>query len=281
MGIPAAIGVGAISPPPAGDIASQVVTGTLGAIGPGIPAWIAGPLNIAIWGSINTALTTTGGSGSASVGSGTGIAAGAAINSKNVPPGTTWKTFSSSSGTLAFPTVTLTGHAKAPNSSIIDLSTSYPLAALLGAAVTGPNIPASTTVSSVNAAAGSVTLNNAPTATNPTKGPQFFTFALTASSVADGTDSAALFTGAAVEYSATVQIEKSFDGGATWIVANTPVWGTLAAFTAGTPVSLSFGEPERGVGYRVNCIAFTSGVINYRLSSSGAATMALGINQLT
>ena len=37
--------------------------------------------------------------------------------------------------------------------------------------------------------------------------------------------------------------------------------GSLAQFTAGTPVNHPFGEPEQGVLYRVNCVAYTSGTI--------------------
>jgi hypothetical protein len=280
MGIPASNGFNGNYPPPAGDLASQVITGALSAIGPGIPMLIVGPFNIAVWGSINTALTTTHGSASASVASGTGIAAGVAINSKNVPPGTTWATFSGTSGTLAFPVQILTGHAKAPNSTIVDLPVSANLAGLLGSTVTGPGIQTATTVTAVDAVNGIATLSAAPTASNTTKSPQFFQFALTNNSVTSGTDSAAIFTGAGVTFSGTVNIERCLDG-ATWLVANSGGGGSLAQFTAGTPVNLAFGEPERGVLYRVNCVAYTSGTINYRISSSGAATMALAINQLT
>jgi hypothetical protein len=51
----------------------------------------------------------------------------------------------------------------------------------------------------------------------------------------------------------------------------------LASFSAGTPVSLTFGEPERGVLYRLNCLSYASGVVNYRLSSTGMAAMSLSL----
>jgi hypothetical protein len=34
--------------------------------------------------------------------------------------------------------------------------------------------------------------------------------------------------------------------------------GTLAQYTTGTPVNFAFGEPERGVLYRLNCIIFAA-----------------------
>lgn len=64
---------------------------------------------------------------------------------------------------------------------------------------------------------------------------------------------------------ATIQLEKSYDGGTTW-------HGIYAAGTqiyvwsyAGTNISETVDEPEPGVVYRLNCTAFTSAV-NYRMS---------------
>jgi hypothetical protein len=62
----------------------------------------------------------------------------------------------------------------------------------------------------------------------------------------------------------TVAVERSFDGGTTFIAVARDTSGTAATFTAAT--SLSISEPERSVLYRLNCTAFTSGTINYRLS---------------
>lgn len=62
---------------------------------------------------------------------------------------------------------------------------------------------------------------------------------------------------------ATVQVERSFDSGATWLplTAN----GTqLEKFTAAASEQLQ--EDESGVQYRFNCTAYTSGTVNYRLS---------------
>lgn len=62
----------------------------------------------------------------------------------------------------------------------------------------------------------------------------------------------------------TARLEKSFDGGATWLPCCEDNTGTAAAYTA--PVNLSGFEPEYGVLYRWNCTDYTSGTVNYRIS---------------
>jgi hypothetical protein len=202
MGQPAPAGVGASGLPPSGDKANAVISGIITAVGPTAPFAFYGPFNVNVWASINTALTTTVGSSGISVTSGTGLAVGNAVNSINVPLGTTFATFSGTTGTLAFP----------------------------------------------------------PGVTN--------------ASVTTGTDNAATFTGAAINFSGTIQLEKSFNGGATWSLANIAQTGTIAQWTAGTPLSQTFSESEKQVLYRLNCIAYTSGTINYRLSETGIAALS-------
>ena len=202
MGIPAPAGVAATGLPPAGDQANAVLSGKITAVGPSLPFAFRGPMNLALWASINTTLTTTAGSTAATIASATGLAAGDAIKSANVPAGTTI------------------------------------------AAIAGTN----------------VTLSQNATVT--------------------GADTAATFTGALVTFAATVQLERSFDGGSTWIVCNAGSLGALAQWTAG-PVSLTFGEPEKNVLYRFNCTAYTSGTINYRISQTGGAAESLAIGPLS
>ena len=96
-----------------------------------------------------------------------------------------------------------------------------------------------------------------------------------------GTDANASFTGAAIDYVGTVQVERTFDGGFTWVVCNIGGAGQLAQFAAGTPVSVTFGEPEKDVLYRLNCIAYSSGTINYRISQTGGAAESLAIGPLS
>lgn len=62
----------------------------------------------------------------------------------------------------------------------------------------------------------------------------------------------------------TVTVERSFDGGTTFVPVARDTSGTAASFTA--PTSLSISEPEKGVLYRLNCTAYTSGTASYRLS---------------
>jgi hypothetical protein len=65
-------------------------------------------------------------------------------------------------------------------------------------------------------------------------------------------------------FTGTVQVERSFDNGTTWIALARDGTGAVASFTA--PATLVGTEPERGCLYRFSCTAFTSGSINYRLS---------------
>lgn len=62
----------------------------------------------------------------------------------------------------------------------------------------------------------------------------------------------------------TAQLERSFDLGVTWIPVSKDTSGAAAAYTA--PATVLGFEPERGVRYRVNCTAYTSGTISYRVS---------------
>jgi hypothetical protein len=293
MGIPAVAGLADTLPLPAGDRANTGFVGTFSAIGPSPVIPIYGPANVAIWASVNTTLTLTAGSASATVASATGLAIGGAINSAFLPAGCTIKNLVSTTVTLGFPTYTYYGNATVGSNLITGLaSTQW----LLGATITGPGIPNGTTVTKIVTAAvaatsnqpygspaqpGTIQISNNVTTASVLSAPVAFNFLLAANIVPAATDTAALFTGAGTTFSATVQLERSFDGGNTWVVCNVGGSGTLAQYTAGTPVSAAFAEPELGVLYRLNCIAYTSGTINYRVTTTGAAAMSLAINQLS
>ena len=250
-------------------------------------------MNLSIWASKTDALTTTAGSASATASSGSGIAVGDAINSVLVPEGSTIGALSGTTITLAFPVQTYQGQTAAGYPQITGLPVT---AGLLGATVTGAGIPASTTVLQVLVAAvpatnlspgqsGTVLLSHAVTsAPNTSLTYQPFEFAPTGNAVlASGTDSAATFTGSAIEYVGSVQLERSFDGGATFIIWSEDRTGTMAIYAAGTPVSYSFGEPEKGVLYRLNATAYTSTstiTIHYRISQTGGAAESLNVGQL-
>lgn len=55
---------------------------------------------------------------------------------------------------------------------------------------------------------------------------------------------------------ATVAVQRSFDGGSTWV--------SVESFTADTQKRGL--EAENGIKYRMSCSAYTSGTIAYRIS---------------
>jgi hypothetical protein len=306
MGIPSTIGISASGQPNAGDQANAVLSGVISGIGPSAPFAFRGPMNLALWGSFSSALTTTAASLAASVATAGALAAGANINSVNVVPGTTVKTIAGTNITLAVPPLTIHGTIESnghltlqPPTGPVGFATQ-----LVGATVTLPSnasgmtLPAGTTVVAViqndipatsnppyagqNAI---VQLSNVPSNLPTVKGRIAFQFATTANIIAAGsTDAAATFTGAGIDYVGTVQLERTFDGGNTWLVCNIGSSGVLAQWSAGTPVNLTFGEPEKNVLYRLNCTAYTvtSGIaLNYRISQTGGAAESLAIGPLS
>lgn len=58
---------------------------------------------------------------------------------------------------------------------------------------------------------------------------------------------------------ATVDLERSFDDGATWEVRQ--------SFT--TDTSTAIFEPEPKTKYRLNCTSFTTGPVSYRIGGTG------------
>ena len=64
-------------------------------------------------------------------------------------------------------------------------------------------------------------------------------------------------------FSGGAQLERSFDGGTTWLPI-TAAGTQLYKWTG--PASEVVDEAEYGVLYRLNCTAYTSGTINYRIS---------------
>ena len=63
----------------------------------------------------------------------------------------------------------------------------------------------------------------------------------------------------------TVVLERSFDGGTTWFPAFHTNGGAAISFTAPVCMPIACGD-ELGVLHRLNCTAYTSGTIAYRLS---------------
>lgn len=192
------------APTLAGDQANSVISGTFTAKGPSAPLLLYGTYNIIIYGSVNTTLTTTAGSLTASVASATGLYEGAAIYGANIPRGTTIGTLSGTTVTLALPP----GYTAAAN-------------------------------------------------------------------VSTGADTAALFYN--ITPVATVQVERSFDGGKTWVVVGVGGGGAAAVYANPASISIQGGEAEKGMAYRLNCTAYTSGTINYRISATGQMALTTGV----
>jgi len=71
-------------------------------------------------------------------------------------------------------------------------------------------------------------------------------------------------------FTATVIIERSFDGGVTFLPLPTDTIGTQNAYTA--PVTLTVNEPEPGAIYRLRCSSFGAGPVNYRMASGPRLT---------
>ena len=297
MAVPAKSGVAAAGLPNSGDQANAVLSGTMTAVGPTAPFAFRGPMNLLIYASLVATLTTTTGSLAATLNSATGLAAGASVNSVNVPHGTTLGALSGTNATLALMPHTDWGTFTSDGK----LTGAFATDRILGATITIPStaegvtLPAGTTVSAIlqkNVAAtdfspgvpGIVQLSAAPTALPNETAVAAFQQSYTGNGVqVTGADGAAIFTGAGVTWNGTVQLERSFDGGSTWVVCNIGSAGALAQYSGTTvqPVSLTFGEPEKQVLYRLNMIAYTSGTVNYRISQTGGAAESLAIGPLS
>lgn len=70
----------------------------------------------------------------------------------------------------------------------------------------------------------------------------------------------------------TVVLECSYDGGTTWLASLFKF--TLTAIQLVSVAATSSSESEPGVLYRVRCSAFTSGTINWRISSGANRDVA-------
>jgi len=62
-------------------------------------------------------------------------------------------------------------------------------------------------------------------------------------------------------FEATVTLQRSFDGGSTWLTCSLDAQGTPAVFTGA--VELRIDDAEPGTLYRLSCV-WASGTVNYR-----------------
>lgn len=280
------------------DRANGLVTGTLAAIGAGKVLSVWGPFNVLVWGSVNTTLTIGAvGTNSGTVGAATNIAVGDSVNSTLVPPGTTVATIVGTTFTFGFPTQTwrgvITKGAAAIGfgaTTLNGLLDGQALSTLVGSTVRDPNgyFPTGTTVIAVGANGTSVVTSVPPTSVPTTSDTVPIEFSLTANALVAGADTGATFTGATTPIGAATtsfQIERSLDGGATFVVANIGGSQQLAQFTAVIgPLSVAFGDPEANALYRINVTVYsasTNVTPNYRLSASGQAGMSLQAPAIT
>lgn len=295
MGVPAPLGVSASGRSPywPADQANGVIQGTLDALGPTQPFGFYGPMNVFIWGEFTTTLTTTNGSLSASVAAAGALAAGAAIRGANVPYGTVASVVAGTALTLVLPKYTFFGFTKAGVASITDIADTSKLG---GSTVAGLGFVGTETITVAQASIapnpdnpagvpGILTPSTAPTLGVPFNTvPYPFTFTLAASgAITTGADATAAFTSAAIGLTGSVQLERSFDGGQTWIVCNIGGSGGLAQWSTATPITLAFGEPERQVLYRLNVTAQTPSAgtsLKYRISATGQAATSLSVPTL-
>lgn len=295
MAVPAYAGVSASGRSPyfPNDKANGVIQGTLSAVAPTKPFAFIGPMNLFVWAEYTTTLTATNGSLTASVAAAGLLAAGASIKSTLLPYGTTMSAIAVTDITLVLPTYTFSGLVTNGIARIRDL---FQTSKLSGAVASGIGVASGQTVTSIVQAAvapnpnnpagvrGIVGLSAVTTAEQDLQVPTPYEFALAAAgAVTTGADAAAAFTSAAIGLVGTVQLERSFDGGQTWILCNAGGTGMLAQWSTATPVSVSFGEPEQMVLYRLNVVAQTpvSGIsLKYRISETGQAARVLSIPTL-
>jgi len=75
-------------------------------------------------------------------------------------------------------------------------------------------------------------------------------------------------------FSGTAVLEKSYDGGTTYIPVDFNSGTVAASFTA--PVATTVREPEAGCLYILNCTTYTSGTMNLRMSTTGSRGTSFG-----
>lgn len=79
-------------------------------------------------------------------------------------------------------------------------------------------------------------------------------------------------------FSATAQLQRSFDGGTTWLPLSIDLAGDTLQFTA--PYSgFPWAELEHQVLYMLVCTAYTSGTLNYRLSQTSDFNFVGGLSR--
>lgn len=297
MGIPAQFCLGDFGTPPQGDQATGVISGQFTAVGLSSSFAFYGCANFSLVCSTTDVLTTTRGSFSATISGPTSgiLAPGTSIQYGSFfPNGAVLSTYAAGTGTIAFPPYFITAKLIAGFDYIEGNfpTDGYVIGTnIIGSTIVGTGIASSTTVTGIIQDSNQLFGHNGNfpppnkaiiSLSNPVIGssikPYLTNLTLFPSANLIPTSSSnAFFTGSTIAYTGSVQLEKSFDGGATWLIANIgpPGSGALAIFQNASSVSFSLFEPEKGVLYRWNCTSFTPGgggaqyFINYRISETG------------
>lgn len=282
-GVPAFSG----SPVP-NDKANGVIQGSLNRVGPTKAFPFRGPFNLSIWGEYTSDLDTTAGSSTGTVGTIGAVAAGQGIKCASLPPGSVVTGVAGSNITIALPIYTYSclptvGQAKlsqVPDTRWLlgSLVTGLGLAGVAVTAIPTPSVDRQPNVKNIR---GEITLASAPTVNPQSNQVLPYEFALDNDAIVSGTNVAAIFTGEAIGLTGMVQLERSFDGGDTWIpMSITPAGAALAEWSLAAPVSTYFGEPEVEVMYRLNVVTLTPSAgtdIKFRLSTTGQAATTLQV----
>lgn len=133
-----------------------------------------------------------------------------------------------------------------------------------GQTVNNANVPKGTTIGAVTGTAVTLAFPAGKTNANVTSA--------TAASTSFGP----------AAWAGTVSLDRSFDGAASFQNCGQGGGGVPAIYYGadhadGSAISFVASEPEKGVLYRLNCSAYASGTINYRISTTGMAATAWGV----
>lgn len=218
MGVSPAAGVSASGKSPyEKDQANGVDQGILAAVGPGKPFAFYGTVNLFVWVEFATTLTTADNDLSVTVAAAGTIAAGASINSVLLPPGTTVGSIVGTGAEVVLPIRTFDGTTVANVAQIAEI---FDTDWLLGSTVAGYGLAGTETVTSIVVPSrapdgtagypgqrGTIELSAAPTSVPTNKNPREpYEFALAPTPIVTGAE-AAIFTGAAIVMTGTIQLE--------------------------------------------------------------------------
>lgn len=273
------------------DHANRVLQGELAAVGPTKAAQFRGPMNLFIWGEYATTLDTVNGNATATTGGIGLIEVGNTVDVATLPPGSTVASIAGDDVDIALP---ILGYSGIPVPGHAQINEIQDTQWLLGAEATGLGLDGIAVtdilVESVYQqpglpnVMGQIELLSAPTVNAPDNGKVPYDFVLSTDAIVTGTGVAAIFRGESIGLTGTVQLERSFDGGSTWVVCNVGSAGAIASWSMASPVSISFGEPEDGILYRLNVLTITPSPdlsIHYRISETGQAATTLAVPALT